>query len=311
MRVVALPCQGGLQVADRLAHLAGIVGLDHRPRQCGADRRPVRRKAGGFTVGRNGGGAAPPLEHHLPLQLMQPGVAGLLGQQPVDDAQRLVGMAQAIQRYAAGIAGGGCGVVLPDAPQRDGAGLQEAAQLGPHHLEPGLEAGRQGRVGVWAAGEMGGDGLDPIAREGVGAQIGVLQVVDQRILVLHAPEQGGEATGRPAELLQRIQGRLVGRALHAAREAHQPALGQLLAAEDGAHPRLPAAAGHARGHTDQHGGDRLDHRLAHHLRQAGEMAAADMAGLVRQHADQLQGGIGLGDDPAVDEQAVAGADEGV
>ena len=71
------------------------------------------------------------------------------------------------------------------------------------------------------------------------------------------------------------------------------------------------AAGHAGGDPDQHGGDRFHHRLAHQFRQPGEMAAADMPRLVRQHADQFQRLVRLADDPGVDEQAVAGADEGV
>ena len=47
------------------------------------------------------------------------------------------------------------------------------------------------------------------------------------------------------------------------------------------------------------------------LTQLGEMATGDVAGLMREHANQLIGGLGINDRARIDEDAAAIDDEGV
>ncbi len=76
-------------------------------------------------------------------------------------------------------------------------------------------------------------------------------------------------------------------------------------------PRLAAAARHADGDAGQDADDRLDGAVLELLLRAREMAAGDVAGFVRDHADHLVGRLGLGQQAGMDEDLHAVGDEGV
>ena len=70
-------------------------------------------------------------------------------------------------------------------------------------------------------------------------------------------------------------------------------------------------AGHDRAGAEQHGDDHLGLRLRDLLAHLGEMAARQMAGFVREHPDDLVGGIRFHQRAVVHEDAAAIGDEGV
>ena len=76
-------------------------------------------------------------------------------------------------------------------------------------------------------------------------------------------------------------------------------------------PALAAAAGDADGDAGQDADDRLDGAVFQLFLLAGEMAAGDVTGLVRDDADHFVGRLGFGQQAGVDEDLHAVGDEGV
>ena len=308
--VVVLAGDGCLQVDDGRAEQQRVARLNHGA----GEARPQLRFGGGeahrFLVRRYGGAAAPPLEQHLTLELVHPGIAGLLGEQTVEDLHGSVGVAEPVEGNCPAVTRRRRGISRADPVQRYRVRLEEGTQLGLDHGEAQFEPRRQRRVAVWRMRDVVGDEGDAVLRQRMGLQVGILQLGQQQLLVLEAVEQVEQPLRRPVVGIENHHRALVGRLLHAAGEAKQVAHRHLLAADADADARAVTRADRGGG-ADQHGGDRLDHRVAHRLGQLSEMAAADMAGLVRQHADDLERRPGLGQQAAVDEQPVAGADEGV
>ena len=72
-----------------------------------------------------------------------------------------------------------------------------------------------------------------------------------------------------------------------------------------------SCARHHRAGAEQHGDDHLGLRLRQLLAHLGEMAAGEVAGFVRQHADDLVRGLRLHDRAVIHENAAAVGDEGV
>ena len=60
-----------------------------------------------------------------------------------------------------------------------------------------------------------------------------------------------------------------------------------------------------------HGDDARDRGVVHRLRRAREMAAGDVAGLVRHDADELVGRLAAQEGAGVEEQVLAAGDEGI
>ena len=73
----------------------------------------------------------------------------------------------------------------------------------------------------------------------------------------------------------------------------------------------PLPADDRRSGAQHHRDDALDAGVAHRLLGAGQMAAGDMAGLVRQHAEQLVRGFGAHDQAGIDEFVLPAGDEGI
>ena len=71
------------------------------------------------------------------------------------------------------------------------------------------------------------------------------------------------------------------------------------------------APGHDRAGAEQHGDDHLGLRLRQLLAHLGEMAARQMAGLVREHPDDLVRSLRFHQRAVVHEDAAAVGDEGV
>ncbi len=156
---------------------------------------------------------------------------------------------------------------------------------------------------------------DALARHRMAQHIGIDPLADEDLIVLEALERlhhaarrllgGGEVAHRGA----------VGGLLLAALIGQQRAPDHLLRPGDeaGGIAADIVAAGGRRDAADrkQHGGDGDGLRALHLLAHARQMAAGDMAGLVRQHADDLVRCFRLQQRAGVHEDALAVHDEGV
>ena len=141
----------------------------------------------------------------------------------------------------------------------------------------------------------------------MGAQIGVLARSGKKLLSLQDLEKTQKTAGRHAGPVEKGQGGLVGRGLLAHRILHIGPLRHALGPEE----RRAASADYRRRGAQHHRDDALDAGIAHRLLGAGQMAAGDMAGLVRQNAEQLVRGVDAHDQAGVDEFVLPGGDKGI
>ena len=182
------------------------------------------------------------------------------------------------------------------------------------HIE---ELGRVRRVGVRRVPDRLLEGGDAIGRQRMRRQVGVASADQHALVPLQVAQELQRSLGRLPGALQEGDRRLVSRALLS--------LAVVEEGEDGAwHRRLagagrsrPAAAAAAHGAARQ-GAGAQDHLQDLHgaevvqlFLHAREMAAGDVAGLVRQHADQLVRRLGAHDQAGVDKDALAARHEGI
>ena len=143
------------------------------------------------------------------------------------------------------------------------------------------------------------------------AQIGILTFCRQRFLPLEHLEERDHAVRRLAGRLQQAKGGLVGGALFVARVGHEVAQRNL--PRDG----LPTdgwrrvLGEHADRGTHERANDHLDGRVLDRLIDPHQVAAGDVAGLVRDHADHFVRILGGGQQAGMDEHLQAAGDEGV
>ena len=120
---------------------------------------------------------------------------------------------------------------------------------------------------------------------------GSAPVRDEQDLVGHALEGVVHALRRLARFVQELHAGAVGLFFLGALIGQQRALDHRLRPEHGRGRIADIAPGFARGHhradAEQHRDDHLRLRLGKLLAQPRQMAAGDMAGFVRQHADDL------------------------
>ena len=154
------------------------------------------------------------------------------------------------------------------------------------------------------------DEADALLGQRVRAQIGVRLRACEPLPLAQPPEHPQEARGGLSGALEVADGGLVGVLLLRAAVLQERLLRQCLAA---AHDRDSdvALAGDDGAGAEDGRQDHLDRRVFHRVLRADQMTAGDMADLVGDHADDLAGFLGGGQQAAAEEEIGAARDEGV
>ena len=233
--------------------------------------------------------ASPASKRICPASSWKNGSSGGFGEQPVDLGQRLGELGLAMVGDCARVARGLARVRGRVETQGRGGLVEEPAQLGLHAGEgqpfPGVRLRLRGRRGV----ELGAQQRHPLARQRVGEQVGVAVADEQGFPFAQLLEEREQAAGRAAGVGEIGERGLVGRRLLGAAVLQKGALRHLLAAGDGRRAGLAAARADGGGEADQGRDDRLRVGAAQAVVQARQMAARDVADLVRDHSLDLVG----------------------
>jgi len=140
-------------------------------------------------MGRDGVLGPPSLEQHLALQFPQIGVVRLLGDQGVDGFHGLIGLVGLVEGDGACIAGRerlvGVGIV----DQGLIGTVKKRFELGLHQLVSGDLRGAVDDARVRLLFDAHPEGLDPVVRQRVVAEIGKLALVVEHFLVAEVVEE--------------------------------------------------------------------------------------------------------------------------
>ena len=177
----------------------------------GADQRRVGQALDGFGIGFLGLGDAAILIEHLPLQLAEIGIVGIIGDQRVDGGHgavqvrdAVIGDGPCIARRQAGVA---CGIIH----QRLAGLLHEAVQLCHHALVAHREAlGRRG-IGIGRVGQVVAHEIHPLAGQRMATHIGRLAACQQHFLAAQLFQDFHHAAAGLADLIQIFHAGLIGR----------------------------------------------------------------------------------------------------
>ena len=195
--------------------------------------------------------------------------------------------------------------------------FEKAVELGPHQVVPQLQRRRILRVPIRACLRHPLQRRHALARHRMRLQVGIHVARLIEDLVGEPLEGLVHALGRLAGRGQKLDAGAVGLVLLGAHVGEQRVLDRGGRPGDRggaslAHARAAAAAGgDHRADAQDHGDDRLRGRGRHRLAQSRQMAAGDVAGLVREHADDLIWRFRFHQRAAIDEDAAAVGDESV
>jgi hypothetical protein len=142
-------------------------------------------------------------------------------------------------------------------------------------------------------------GVDPVRRQRVGAEVLVAPRLVEHLLVAEVVEEVGQALAGQLGLLQQGGPALVGAGFLFAAEADGAQGPEVAGAAHQARRRL-AGAGHGRQQAQAHGQQEGLHAGRLHLARAGVVAGGQVADFVGDDALQLVGRLGLQDQPGVD-----------
>lgn len=120
-----------------------------------------------------------------------------------------------------------------------------------------------------------------------------------------------QATRRLAGALEECKAGLVGCRLLRPAVGQQVALGDLLTALHDGHAGIRTARRDGRGSPEHQRKDGGRRGVAQRILRARQMAAGDVAGFVRDHADDLSGVLGAHDQAGIDEQVLSASNEGI
>ena len=147
--------------------------------------------------------------------------------------------------------------------------------------------------------------LDPLRRQRMGAAPGITAVAGEHFAALQNLEEPQQAARRLAGPIEHVERGVVGRRLLGHREL-QP---RTLADPGGAEQRRTALPGHRCGKPRRHRDHHLDAGVACRLPGAHEVPAGNVAGLVRDHPEQLVRVLGPQDQPGIEEDRLTAGDE--
>ena len=272
----------------------------------------MRRKLDRALQRRDRFGGLAAFEQRLALQLVEIRIVRLGRDQRVDldDGGAQVGMpvgrdrARVFRRQA---------LVVDRIAARDRvAALHEAVELGAHQVVAKLKLRRILLVPVRARlGELL-ERAHALGRHRMRLHVGIGIARGKQDFVGHALEGVVHALGRLAGGGEELDAGAVGRFLLLAHVGQQRAADGFLRPEDrrGRIAGIAARRDH-RADAEQHGDDRLRLRHRELLAELRQVAAGNMTGLVRQHADDLVRRLGVHQRAGVHEDAAAVHDEGV
>jgi hypothetical protein len=155
------------------------------------------------------------------------------------------------------------------------------------------------------------NGIDAVAGQRVGLQIGILVGAEQVFLAFELLEELQHAAGRLVRFVEEAHARLVGGRFLGPAVLQEVSGRDSLADRGCTHADARIAGGDAGAEAQQQCRDRFDGRVMQLVLDADQMAVGDVAGLVGDHADHLVRRIGAHQQPGVDEHVHAGGDEGV
>ena len=255
-------------------------------------------------------------QQRLALELVEIRIVRLRLDQLVDQRERAAQIGMAVGRDGARVARRQA-VVAERVAARDRVGpVEEAGQLRPHHVVTQLQLGRILAVPIGARLGDRGERGDAFGRHRMGLQIGIdVARIEQRF-VGQALEQFDHALRRLAGGVEEFHAGMVGLVFLRAHIGEQRALDRRLRRHDRRHADIAAAAAGARARhhgadAEQHGDDRRGLRRGELLAQLHQMAAGQVAGFVREHADDLVRRLGVEQRAGIDEDVAAVHDEGV
>ncbi len=253
-------------------------------------------------------------EQRLALELVEIGIVGHRRDQTVDLRDGAVQIAEPVGRNGPRVARRQAGVGQRIVRQHHVRTFGEAVELRPHHVVAELQFRRVLLAPVRRLHQFRQSGHALFGHRMVlRVRIGAVRR-EQRIVgevlerVVHA-FRGLAGHGQKADA--GAVGRFFLRALIGQQRVHRQCLrrGEYGAA-DIAHLGI-AVARHHRGRAEQHADDHRGLRIGEFLAHLRKMAADDVAGLVREHADELIGHYRLHERAGIDENAVRIHDEGV
>ena len=229
------------------------------------------------------------LQQHLAAQLMEIGIVRPLGDQAVQQFQRLLEKPLFKGADRVCVTRRQAVVVLREQLIDLLRRAQEPSQLGAHALMAFLQIGRDRLACV---GRLGNGPLqegDTIGSQRVGAQIGVLLSGQQNLLVLQDAKELQQSFGTDAGGAQIGDRRLIGGLLLPAREGKQAAQGDILAATVDRRSN-PSVSGRDTRENGQQAACRRRHAGGLDLVAPPDIVARrKMAGFVCDHAQGLQG----------------------
>ena len=295
----------------RFLEIGRVLGRDQSVAEQGGDQRLIGDQSHRLPQRLERLARMARFEQHLALELEEIGIARPGREQGVDLRRRLLRVGGAVIGESARIAGGDGGVARGIAGQHPARLLDEAEQLGADALEALLERRlgrpRPGRVGLVDILQP----RDSLGVQRVGARVAVvLRDGEPELLVLEAAEESERAAAADPRVAQIGGAGLVGAVLLDSAEGEEAAHRRLLAGGEHAHAGLARAGRHRRRAEDQ----RQDHdpgRLLNAFVHSDDMAAGDVAELVRDHALDLVGIVGGGDQARMQIDDLAAGDEGV
>ena len=294
-----------------LLEIGRILGRDQGMAEQGGDQRLVVRAGDRLAQRRHRLDRMARFEQNLPAQLEEIGIVRRRRDQRRDLRIGLVGMAGAVIGISAGIMARDRAIGRRVAAHDLDRIVDIAGQFGPDSLEARLErrVGRPvpGRILAVALIENG----DALAVERVGAGVAVfLRDVHPEFEVQQPLEESERAAAADPGAGEDRRSGLVRAIFLDSGEGEEAPHRRLLAGGDHAHAGL-ARAGRDRRRAEEERKDHDPGRLAGALVDPQDMAAGDVAELVRDHALNFIGIFGGGEQARMDVDDLAAGDEGV
>ena len=299
------------QVVDRIRQQIGAVELDLRVGEAGAQLRRIGQQPHrGLVIGHRLGDM-PVLEQDLAFELVEIRVVGILGDEAVDQRQRLGEIGTPVKGDGAGVAGGHRRIVGLVLPERHGRRLQEPVELG-HHAPVHRGDRRKNRLRrPRRARDVVPDEGDPVLGQRVGLHIRVLAPGLKQLLAGQHVQEFEQAAGGLAGSIEEPDRRMVGARFLVAIEPEQRAFGHLQTACRRHHRRFRIARQHADRSTENLRQQRPVAGLLELSLEPGQVTAGDVADFVGHDSDHLTGMGAPSQQTGGQEQTLAAGDEGV
>ena len=260
---------------------------------------------------RLGGAAA--FQQRLAFEFVEIGIGRLGLNKAIDLADRLAQIGVAVGRDRARVTRGQAVIAERIAPRHRIGPFQEAGQFGAHQVVPRLQVRRVLDVEIGAGLDQSIERGDAIGRHRMRLQIRIDKArVEQGVAAQPFEQVEHAAAGLPGGVEKLCAG-MVGLVFLSADIGQKRTLDRRLRPQDRGRCIATAGArgGHRRADAEQqrdHGGGLRRRQL---LAQLEQMAAGQMPGLMREHANDLVRRLGIEQCAGIDEDVPAIHDEGI